>query len=134
MNTLLTSTLLVAARRAATISAPTRARASDPLAYISLRVMAVAMPLGNGSLSTISIWRRRPMATTTPTKETAKTHSERKPQESSCPVIMVRAGMGATRPAEEIEAAELAAVWLMLDSRRPQCGVFAVLCSPCQKA
>jgi hypothetical protein len=42
------------------------------------------------------------------------------------PVIIAKAGIGATNPDEIIEAAEEAVVWLILFSRGPQGGVFVV--------
>ncbi len=82
-------------------------------------VSADAMPEGNASSSTMSICRRRPMPTTMPTSETAKVQAARSDQPSCSPVRMVSAGIGATRPAEEMDAPEDAAVWLMLFSSIP---------------
>ena len=97
----------------------TRAIASLPRAYICLIVSAEAMPEGKGSLSTMSICRRRPMPTTMPTSETASVHAARRDQPSCSPVRMVSAGIGATRPAELMLAPADAAVWLMLFSSIP---------------
>ena len=112
----------------------TRAMASAPTAYISLMVSAVAMPWGKGSRSTSNICRLNPTATIMPTRLTAKTHSASAPQPNCWPVIMVSAGMGATRPADEIEAPEEAAVWLMLFSNMPQLRVLNSPSSERQKA
>ncbi len=51
-----------------------------------------------------------------PTRQTESVQATRAGQPIVCPVIMVRAGIGATSPAEEIAAAEEAAVWLRLHS------------------
>ena len=97
--------------------ARTRAMASAPRAYICLSISAAAMPIGNGSGSFSIICRRMGTATTMPTAHTLKTHAASEYHGSLKPVIMVRAGMPATSPAEETAAAALQAAWERLVSR-----------------
>ena len=54
-------------------------------------------------------------------------------QVSVCPVSMVSAGIGATRPPETMEAEAEAAVWLMLFSRSASGAVCPARCSVLQK-
>ncbi len=55
-----------------------------------------------------------------PTRQTVKTQIASRIHGSSRPVMSVSAGIGATSPAEEIDAAAEQVVWLMLFSRIPK--------------
>ena len=83
----------------------------------------MAIPAGNGNCSSISICRRSPSATITPIRLTQKVQKASTAQVNCSPVSRVRAGIGATSPAETMEAAEEAEVWLMLFSSIPQSSV-----------
>jgi hypothetical protein len=65
------------------------------------------------------IWWRNPVATVMPTRHTEKTQRESHAHDSSSPVSIASAGIGATSPAEETAAAEEQADWLMLFSSTP---------------
>ncbi len=93
-----------------------RATASTPWLWICCIVSAVATPAGKRRRSRSSIWLRSPAATTMPSALTENTQKISSGQGRICPVRSVKAGMGATRPPEMIEAADDAAVWLMLFS------------------
>ncbi len=63
---------------------------------------------------------RTPAAAITPTRPTESTQTVSWGQVSTVPFSRVRAGIGATRPAEEIAAAAEAAVWFRLFSSIPK--------------
>ena len=75
-----------------------------------------------------------PAATTTPSTLTTNIHSAKTGKVNVCPVRSANAGMGAASPAEIIDAADDAVVWLMLFSRNPYAGVAKVFCAVVHKA
>ncbi|MGB3022917.1 MAG: hypothetical protein WBB50_12425 [Methyloceanibacter sp.] len=114
----------IALMAAATLRLPsnteTRRIASRPWLNMSRIVSAVAMPAGN-TRPELTIRRgRKYQPTQTPRKLTANTQATSVGQGRLPPVIIARAGIGATNPLETMEAAEDAAVWLILLSSMPQ--------------
>src|SRR5437879_6518710 len=102
--------------------------ASSPWVWRPRSVVAVAIPVGNGSFSTLIIWRLAGTARNTPSSETTVTqgisHRQRVAKAAGITVALsiMSAGMAFETPPPGIEPADEATDWSELFSRMLKAG------------